>query len=226
MIANRSRTGSARTAAHHSPPPPSIPSVTCGPTRASAACSWWALRRTSTARLINTRRSQAAGSSYVSTRSQDRYARASVSWARSQAVARLPVSARPSATSRGYSRRNMLVNPSTSTTTYYTSGSDDPLSPSLGFLVLVAEATSSVDACANRAPTSHRLTRSDSSSLVPSLVLGDTGQHGLTRHELSSKLTGTAQHRTAHSGRSRQTTQIYEGTNQIQRIVIAKRLFS
>jgi alkylation response protein AidB-like acyl-CoA dehydrogenase len=34
------------------------------------------------------------------------------------------------------------------------------------------------------------------------------------------------QHDPAPDGRSFQTTQIYEGTNQIQRMVIAKKLFS
>jgi hypothetical protein len=68
--------------------------------------------------------------------------------------------------------------------------------------------------------------RWDSLPLVSSLVLGDTWQHGPTCDGLSPQLSGTAQHRTSQSGRPCQTTQIYEGTNQIQRIVIAKKLFS
>ena len=63
-------------------------------------------------------------------------------------------------------------------------------------------------------------------SLVSSLILGDTRQHGNTRDGLSLQLTGTVQHETASLGQALQTTQIYEGTNQIQRIVIAKKLFS
>jgi alkylation response protein AidB-like acyl-CoA dehydrogenase len=37
---------------------------------------------------------------------------------------------------------------------------------------------------------------------------------------------GMARYATTPSGRGGQTTQIYEGTNQIQRVVIAKKLLS
>jgi alkylation response protein AidB-like acyl-CoA dehydrogenase len=57
-------------------------------------------------------------------------------------------------------------------------------------------------------------------------VLDDTRQHALTRDGLSAQLSGTVQHDPARDGRPFQTTQIYEGTNQIQRMVIAKQLFS
>jgi len=40
------------------------------------------------------------------------------------------------------------------------------------------------------------------------------------------QLSGTKQHESTRAGRTLQTTQIYEGTNQIQRMVIAKKLFS
>jgi hypothetical protein len=70
----------------------------------------------------------------------------------------------------------------------------------------------------------HRLRRP--SPLVSSLVLDDTWQHGPTRDGLSSQVSGTARHDATPDGRPCQTTQIYEGTNQIQRMVIAKKLFS
>ena len=41
---------------------------------------------------------------------------------------------------------------------------------------------------------------------------------------MSPQLSGTVSHETASDGRPVQTTQIYEGTNQIQRMVIAKKL--
>ncbi len=40
------------------------------------------------------------------------------------------------------------------------------------------------------------------------------------------QLSDTKQRESTRGGRSLQTTQIYEGTNQIQRMVIAKQLFS
>jgi alkylation response protein AidB-like acyl-CoA dehydrogenase len=60
--------------------------------------------------------------------------------------------------------------------------------------------------------------------LVPSLELDDTRQHGPARDGRSSQLSITGDHEASPDVRSLQTTQIYEGTNQIQRIVIAKRL--
>ena len=62
------------------------------------------------------------------------------------------------------------------------------------------------------------------SPLVSSLVLDDTRQYRPTCDGLSSQLSGTVRHEAASDGRPFQTTQIYEGTNQIQRIVIAKKL--
>jgi hypothetical protein len=53
-----------------------------------------------------------------------------------------------------------------------------------------------------------------------------TGQHDTTQDGLSSQVSNTVGHATTRDGRPIQTTQIYEGTNQIQRIVIAKKLFS
>ena len=64
------------------------------------------------------------------------------------------------------------------------------------------------------------------SPLVSSLVLDDTRQQGPTLGELSSQLSGTVQHDPAPGGRPLQSTQIYEGTNQIQRMVIAKHVLS
>ena len=77
----------------------------------------------------------------------------------------------------------------------------------------------------NRGSTSHRLTRFDVSPLVSSLVSGDTRQPGLSGDGLSSHLSCIVQDEATPGGRRVQTTQIYQGTNQIQRIVIAKRLF-
>ncbi len=62
------------------------------------------------------------------------------------------------------------------------------------------------------------------SLLVSSLVLDDTRQHGPTRDGLSSQLSGAVQHSAAPDRRSFQITRIYEGTNQIQCMVIAKKL--
>jgi DNA-binding transcriptional LysR family regulator len=45
-------------------------------------------------------------------------------------------------------------------------------------------------------------------------------------HEPFVLLSDTQRHSAARPGRSGETTQIYEGTNQIQRVVIAKRLLS
>jgi alkylation response protein AidB-like acyl-CoA dehydrogenase len=42
---------------------------------------------------------------------------------------------------------------------------------------------------------------------------------------MSPQLSDTVSHETASGGRTLRTTQIYEGTNQIQRMVIAKKLF-
>jgi hypothetical protein len=55
------------------------------------------------------------------------------------------------------------------------------------------------------------------------MTLCDTAQHDCG---LSSQLSGTIHHSASPDGQPRQTTQIYEGTNQIQRMVIAKKLFS
>jgi alkylation response protein AidB-like acyl-CoA dehydrogenase len=43
---------------------------------------------------------------------------------------------------------------------------------------------------------------------------------------MSSQLSGTVRHEAAQDGRPFSTTQIYEGTNQIQRMGIAKKLLS
>lgn len=64
------------------------------------------------------------------------------------------------------------------------------------------------------------------SPLVSPLVLDDTRQHGPTPDGLSSQLSGTVRHDAAPDARPFQTTQIYEGTSQIQRMVIAKQLLS
>jgi len=52
-------------------------------------------------------------------------------------------------------------------------------------------------------------------------IQGNTGQHELSPRITFDQLRAYA---TAPSGRVDGTTQIYEGTNQIQRIVIAKKL--
>ena len=54
------------------------------------------------------------------------------------------------------------------------------------------------------------------------MTLGIMAQHAME----SSQFSGTVRHDAARGGRPFQTTQIYEGTNQIQRMVIAKQLFS
>jgi hypothetical protein len=61
---------------------------------------------------------------------------------------------------------------------------------------------------------------------VSSLVLDDTRQYDPTRDGRLSQFSGTVHHGAAPNGRPCQTTQIYEGTNQIQRMVIAKKLLS
>ena len=47
----------------------------------------------------------------------------------------------------------------------------------------------------------------------------------MTQRSVPSQLGGTKRHDVTPDGRSFQTTQIYEGTNQIQRMVIAKKVF-
>jgi hypothetical protein len=61
-------------------------------------------------------------------------------------------------------------------------------------------------------------------SLPSSLVPRRTFRHTLGPSERSFLLRRTVRDVTARAGRPDQTTQIYEGTNQIQRMVIAKRL--
>jgi alkylation response protein AidB-like acyl-CoA dehydrogenase len=51
-------------------------------------------------------------------------------------------------------------------------------------------------------------------------------EHRPTPDGLSWQLTTTTQHTASADGQPIQTTQIYEGTNQIQRMVIARKLFS
>jgi alkylation response protein AidB-like acyl-CoA dehydrogenase len=51
-------------------------------------------------------------------------------------------------------------------------------------------------------------------------------EHGPTQDDLVSQHSGAAPNEMASDGQPCQITQIYEGTNQIQRIVIAKKLFS
>jgi len=60
-----------------------------------------------------------------------------------------------------------------------------------------------------------------SASLVSSLLRADTGQYGTSPRIALDQLRA---YEPAPSGRVDGTTQIYEGTNQIQRIVIAKKL--
>jgi alkylation response protein AidB-like acyl-CoA dehydrogenase len=62
-------------------------------------------------------------------------------------------------------------------------------------------------------------------SLVSSLILAGTAEHGPAASGGSSLLSDTVRHEQTRARQPDQTTQIYEGTNQIQRIVIAKRLF-
>ncbi len=59
-------------------------------------------------------------------------------------------------------------------------------------------------------------------SLFSSLQLGDTGRTGRTAPGNNR----SSAHCRAPAGRPCQTTQIYEGTNQIQRMVIARKTFS
>ena len=61
-------------------------------------------------------------------------------------------------------------------------------------------------------------------SLVPSLVPVGSAEHGPSHNGPSSLLSGTLRHGRARGGRPDQNTQIYEGTNQIQRVVIARKL--
>jgi alkylation response protein AidB-like acyl-CoA dehydrogenase len=68
------------------------------------------------------------------------------------------------------------------------------------------------------------LATDDVQSLVPSLVLATTAQLALAPSGLSDLFSGTVRHEQTRAGQADQTTQIYEGTNQIQRMVIAKRL--
>jgi hypothetical protein len=81
-----------------------------------------------------------------------------------------------------------------------------------------------VAAVRRRGPRRLTSLRVGAPSLVPSLVLTDTTEHGPASSGLSSLLSGNFRHATELAGRLDQTTQIYEGTNQIQRMVIAKRL--
>jgi hypothetical protein len=55
---------------------------------------------------------------------------------------------------------------------------------------------------------------------APSLLLGATGR---TEHHGKPKTATSADWR-SHRGRTRENTQVYEGTNQIQRVVMAKKL--
>ena len=61
-------------------------------------------------------------------------------------------------------------------------------------------------------------------SLVPSLELVGTRREQMALAGFPAQLNGTGWDSLGRAGRSIQTTQIYEGTNQIQRMVISKQL--
>jgi hypothetical protein len=80
--------------------------------------------------------------------------------------------------------------------------------------------------CRNRAATNHRPTLGE--RLVPSSI-PTAERHAAarpTRDGQSSQLSNPAQHTATPGERPLRITQIYEGTNQIQRMMIAKKLLS